>query len=73
MDSNMDNEDSINNENVEDFEQLIEKAKFVLNRLNSQEVTLKESLALYESGMKSLKLAQDILEQAKLQYQEFKE
>ncbi len=73
MDSNMDNEDSINSENVEDFEQLIEKAKFVLNRLNSQEVTLKESLALYESGMKSLKLAQDILEQAKLQYQEFKE
>lgn len=59
--------------NEQDFENLIEKAKVVLNRLNSQEITLKESLALYESGMQSLKSAEEILEKAKLQYQEFKE
>ena len=52
---------------------MLEKAKVVLNKLNSQEVTLKESLALYESGMRYLKDAQEILEQAKLQYQEFKD
>ncbi|WP_300447235.1 MULTISPECIES: exodeoxyribonuclease VII small subunit [Helicobacter] len=62
-----------NTANGQDFENLIEKAKVVLNKLNSQEITLKESLALYESGMQSLKSAEEILEKAKLQYQEFKE
>lgn len=67
-----------NLENTQDtqeceFETMLEKAKVVLNKLNSQEVTLKESLALYESGMRYLKDAQEILEQAKLQYQEFKD
>ncbi|BDB65969.1 hypothetical protein Hc94105_0152 [Helicobacter cinaedi] len=57
----------------DEFETMLEKAKVVLNKLNSQEVTLKESLALYESGMRYLKDAQEILEQAKLQYQEFKD
>ncbi|WP_110570857.1 exodeoxyribonuclease VII small subunit, partial [Helicobacter cinaedi] len=57
----------------DEFETMLEKAKAVLNKLNSQEVTLKESLALYESGMRYLKDAQEILEQAQLQYQEFKD
>ena len=55
----------------EDFEDMLERAKEVLSKLNAQEITLKESLALYEQGMQSLKNAQEILEQAKLQYQEF--
>lgn len=55
------------------FEEMLEKAKVVLNKLNSQEVTLKESLALYEKGMQSLKDAEEILEQAKLRYQEIKD
>lgn len=55
------------------FEEMLEKAKVVLNKLNSQEVTLKESLALYEKGMQSLKNAEEILEQAKLRYQEIKD
>lgn len=58
---------------IQDFEALIEKAKDSLNKLNAQGITLKESLMLYESGMQSLKSAQKILEEAKLQYQEFKE
>lgn len=55
------------------FEEMLEKAKVVLNKLNSQEVTLKESLALYEKGMQNLKNAEEILEQAKLRYQEIKD
>ena len=55
------------------FEEMLEKAKVVLNKLNSQEVTLKESLALYEKGMQSLKNAEEILEQAKLRYQVMKD
>lgn len=57
----------------EEFETLIQKAKDVLAKLNSQEISLKESLLLYENGMQSLKQAQEILEHAKLHYQEFKD
>lgn len=72
---NLDLQDSQTPQESQDdeFETMLEKAKVVLNKLNSQEVTLKESLALYESGMRYLKDAQEILEQAKLQYQEFKD
>lgn len=72
---NLDLQDSQTPQGSQDdeFETMLEKAKVVLNKLNSQEVTLKESLALYESGMRYLKDAQEILEQAKLQYQEFKD
>ena len=72
---NLDSQDSqtLQESQDDEFETMLEKAKAVLNKLNSQEVTLKESLALYESGMRYLKDAQEILEQAKLQYQEFKD
>lgn len=72
---NLDSQDSQTPQESQDdeFETMLEKAKVVLNKLSSQEVTLKESLALYESGMRYLKDAQEILEQAKLQYQEFKD
>lgn len=72
---NLDSQDSQTPQESQEyeFETMLEKAKVVLNKLNSQEVTLKESLALYESGMRYLKDAQEILEQAKLQYQEFKD
>lgn len=72
---NLDSQDSqtLQESQDDEFETMLEKAKVVLNKLNSQEVTLKESLALYESGMRYLKDAQEILEQAKLQYQEFKD
>ncbi len=72
---NLDSQDSqtLQESQGDEFETMLEKAKAVLNKLNSQEVTLKESLALYESGMRYLKDAQEILEQAKLQYQEFKD
>lgn len=58
---------------VGDFEILIQKAKLSLSKLSSQEITLKESLELYQQGMDSLKSAQEILESAKLHYQEIKD
>lgn len=57
----------------QDFETLLQKAKEALNKLNSQEITLQESLNLYKQGMQDLKNAQRILENAKLQYQEIKD
>ena len=65
--------ESTQNKEPEDIEELLEKARLILTKLNSQEITLKESLALYEKGMQSLKSAQEVLEQAKLRYQEFKD
>lgn len=57
----------------QDFETLLQKAKDALNKLNSQDITLQESLSLYKQGMQDLKNAQRILEDAKLQYQEIKD
>ncbi|TLD81011.1 exodeoxyribonuclease VII small subunit [Helicobacter sp. MIT 05-5293] len=64
-------EESDNKE--ENFEEMVEFAKKVLGKLSSQEITLKESLQLYEQGMESLKKAQSLLEDAKIKYQEFQE
>lgn len=58
---------------VQDFEAVVERAREMLEKLNTQENTLKDSLALYEEGMRCLKSAQKILEQAQLQYQEIKD
>lgn len=70
---NLNADSKTNTHDVGDFEELLEKAKITLDKLNSQEITLKETLQLYQEGMDSLKNAQEILESAKLQYQEIKE
>lgn len=62
-----------NDDKEENFEEMVEFAKKVLNKLSSQEITLKESLQLYEQGMESLRKAQNLLEDAKIKYQEFQE
>lgn len=62
-----------NDDKEENFEEMVEFAKKVLSKLSSQEITLKESLQLYEQGMESLKKAQNLLEDAKIKYQEFQE
>lgn len=69
----MTNQDNTQPRDVGEFESIIERAKATLEKLNTQENTLKDSLALYEEGMRCLKDAQAILEQAKLQYQEIKD
>lgn len=52
----------------ESFELLIEQSKEALNRLNSDNLSLKESLEIYKKGLESLNRAQDLLEKAKLEY-----
>jgi exodeoxyribonuclease VII small subunit len=53
-----------------DFEKKIEKSKETLNKLMSPDITLSDSMKLYKSGIKELKEAQELLEQAKIEYQE---
>lgn len=55
------------------FEVLTEQAKEALNRLNQGDLSLKESLEIYKSGLESLQKAQDLLEKAKLEYSHLEE
>ncbi len=57
---------------MQDFEGKIEKTKEILKRLNAQDLSLKEGLELYKEGIKELQEAQDILQKAKLEYEEIK-
>lgn len=54
---------------MQNFEQKINSAKEKLEKLSNPEITLKESLELYKSGMTDLKEAQKMLEDAKLEYE----
>jgi exodeoxyribonuclease VII small subunit len=53
-----------------DFEKKIEKSKETLNKLMAPDITLAESMKLYKSGIKELKDAQEMLEKAKIEFQE---
>lgn len=57
---------------MEHFEEKIQKTKEILSKLNAQDLSLKESLALYKQGMRELKEAQNMLENAKIAYEEIK-
>ncbi|MBR2494900.1 exodeoxyribonuclease VII small subunit [Helicobacter sp.] len=57
---------------MEHFEDKIKKTKEILQKLNAQDLSLKESLEFYKQGMQELKNAQDLLEKAKLEYEEIK-
>lgn len=48
------------------FEQKLEESKKILNRLMNPEITLEESLTLYESGLAEIKAAQKMIEEAKI-------
>jgi exodeoxyribonuclease VII small subunit len=52
---------------VETFENKLEESKKILNQLINPEITLEESLKLYEKGIKQIKSAQKMLEEAKVQ------
>ena len=51
---------------TEDFESRLAKAKEILERLMDPEITLENSIQAYEDGMKELKAAQKMLEEAQL-------
>lgn len=53
----------------ENFESLIERSKNALARLGEPNLTLKESLEIYKTGLNNLKKAQKLLEDAKLEYE----
>jgi len=47
------------------FEQKLEQSKEILNRLMSPNITLEESIKLYEEGLTNIKEAQKMIEEAK--------
>lgn len=55
-----------------DFESKLKKAKEILDVLQNPQITLKESLKAYESGIKELSEAQKMLESAEIKINEIK-
>jgi exodeoxyribonuclease VII small subunit len=47
------------------FEQKLEHSKVLLEKLMNPEITLEESVKLYEEGLKNIKEAQILIEEAK--------
>lgn len=48
------------------FEEELEYSKEILDRLMNPEITLEESIKLYQEGIESVKRAQQMIEEAKL-------
>ncbi len=57
---------------MEHFEDKIQKTKEILSKLNAEDLSLKQSLELYKTGMQEIKQAQEMLEKAQMQYEEIK-
>ena len=51
------------------FEEKLEASKKILNQLMNPEITLEESLKLYENGLVQIKEAQKMIEDAKVKIQ----
>ena len=56
----------------QDFETKLEGAKLTLETLMNPEITLQESVKAYDKGMKELRDAQKLLEDAELKIEEIK-
>ena len=59
-----------NKEEVISFENKIEEAKKLLDKLIDPEITLSQSVDVYKEGIKELESAQKLLDEAKLEFQE---
>lgn len=59
-------------ENIEEqsFEEKINSAKKLLEKLTDPEITLSQSVNVYKNGMKEIEEAQKLLDEAKLQFEE---
>ena len=55
-------------ENI-NFEDKIEEAKELLDKLLDPEITLSQSVEVYKEGLEKLNIAQKLLEDAKLQFE----
>ena len=51
---------------AETFENKLDESKKILNQLMDPAITLEESLKLYEDGLKKIKSAQKMIEEAKV-------
>ena len=51
------------------FETILDEAKALLNQLMDPAITLEESLRLYEEGRNKIKMAQQMIEEAKAKIQ----
>ena len=56
-----------------EFEQKVQRVKEILEKLNNNELSLKDGMELYKEGISHLKDAQKMLEEAKIQYEEMKD
>ena len=52
------------------FEQKIQEAQKLLEKLIDPEITLSKSVEVYKAGLKELEVAQKLLDEAKLEFQE---
>lgn len=52
------------------YEEKIEFAKEILEKLNNPEISLEDSMNEYKKGLRALKDAATLLENAKLEYEE---
>ena len=52
------------------FETKIEEAKKLLDKLIDPEITLSQSVDIYKNGLKELEIAQKLLDEAKLEFEE---
>ncbi|MGB5917575.1 MULTISPECIES: exodeoxyribonuclease VII small subunit [unclassified Arcobacter] len=55
------------------FEEKVENAKELLEKLANPDITLSSSVEIYKNGMKELDDAQKLLETSKLQFKELSE
>jgi exodeoxyribonuclease VII small subunit len=51
---------------TETFEEKLDHSKVLLEKLMNPEITLEESVKLYEEGLKKIKEAQKLIEEAKM-------
>ncbi len=52
------------------FEDKIEEAKKLLDKLLDPEITLSQSVEIYKNGLEKLDIAQKLLDDAKLEFKE---
>jgi exodeoxyribonuclease VII small subunit len=53
------------------FEDKIKNSKKILEKLINPEITLQESINIYKTGMRELEEAQKLLDDAKIEYEEY--
>ncbi len=58
---------------AENFEQKLEDAKAILQKLLESDITMSESMKAYEEGMKALQEAQKLLDEAVLHVETIKQ